>query len=146
MFLFSLEPTALHLILKITDSPDPRDSLQNAAYVYNAGMDASTKWKIAGIVFAIVPILFLLVFAVGEGASGIGHYGQLVPIALLTIFGWYTPRPVGFVMIFAGIALMILYAISAHGSVTLAAIALVEVIVFIPMILSGFSFLRSQNR
>ena len=100
----------------------------------------TTTWKYGGLVFAIIPIVMLLIAAL-KAAGGIG---QLVPIALLAAYGWYAPRPAGFVLIFGGIALMILYAISAIGSVSGLTIALVELVIFVPLVISGFCFLKSE--
>jgi len=107
-------------------------------------MGSYNSWKVAAVICALIPICFLLFFAIRAGANGIGHFGQLIPIVLLAIFGWYTPRQAGFVLIFGALALMIIYAMSFYNTTTIAALALVEIIVFVPLLASGYCFLKAE--
>ena len=101
-------------------------------------------WKILALIFALIPAGLLLTLAIGEGFSGFGHYAQLVPILLLSWLGWDTPRPAGFVLVFSSIALMIMYAISTYEGTPLSTLAVVELILFFPLFLSGLSWLRAE--
>lgn len=101
-------------------------------------------WKIVALIFALIPTALLLTLAIGEGFSGFGHYAQILPIVLLSWLGWNTPRPAGFVLVFSSIALMIMYAISSYAGTSPSTIAIVEALLFVPLLLSGLSWLRAE--
>lgn len=105
-------------------------------------MNRVSAWKIAALFCALIPAALLLVLAVGEGLSGFAHYAQIIPIILLSWLGWSTPRPAGFVLVFSSIALMIMYAISSYDSAPVATLAIVELVLFVPLFLSGLLWLR----
>ncbi len=106
-------------------------------------MVSINKWKIAAAVVVLIPIGFFLIFAVGEGSAGWSHYLQaLIPIGVV-LLAWWKPRVGGYVFIALGLLLGIAYPIGASHQ-PLATTALVELIVFIPMAVSGYFFLRAS--
>lgn len=107
-------------------------------------MTTIMKWKIAAIVVALLPVGFFLVFAIGEGGGGWIHYLQVSPVVALVVLGWYKPKIAGRVLIALGLIFGGLY-LFALNSLTLATVAVVELIVFAPILLSGYLFLRAAR-
>lgn len=107
-------------------------------------MASINKWKIGAAVVALIPIGFFLMFAVGEGAGGWSHYLQaLVPIGAV-LLAWRMPRVGGYFFIALGLLLGVAYPIGASHQ-PLATTALVELVVFVPMAVSGYLFLRASK-
>lgn len=106
---------------------------------------SNNKWKLAGVFTLLVPIIFFLVFAIGEGIQGWSHYLQaLLPLVLLAI-AWWWPRVGGAILVGLGVVLGVLYAVQANSQAVSATI-LVGLIVFAPIIISGVCFLRASYR
>lgn len=108
-------------------------------------MTTGQLWKIAGVVVALIPIGFFLMFAIGEGpVMGWTHYVQaLVPLAALAL-AWWNPRIGGATLVALGIVVGAWYAAEA-SHVQLITVALVELIAFVPLIVSGALFLTSTK-
>lgn len=100
-------------------------------------------WKIAGSVILLVPIGFFLLFAIGEGASGWSHYIQLAFVFAMAFAGWRFPLVGSYALIAFGIAGGAFYALA--NDFPLPTLALVELIVFLPLVLSGMCFLRTAR-
>jgi hypothetical protein len=107
-------------------------------------MDKSKKWKIAAVVVALIPTVFFLMFAIGEGTGGLMHYLQALPIVILVLFGWYVPRIAGWMFVVLGGIATIMYAFSSGENLSVA--VLVESLVFIPFVVSGIFFLLGAKK
>jgi len=108
-------------------------------------MNKSKGIKIAAEIFPGIPLMILLLFAVGETVggdwSGLGHLIQAIPIALLMWLGWKRP-------LWGGVLLLVLSLITAYsfanplrGTDWLAPL----LIVIAPLILSGILFLGAAR-
>lgn len=101
-------------------------------------------WKAAAVVVALIPIGFFLMFAIGEGVEGWPHYFQaLIPICVV-LLAWWKPQMGGYILITLGLLFAVVYAVSA-STLPVPTIALVEFIVAVPVIVSGYLFLRAQR-
>jgi len=107
-------------------------------------MDSVRRWKIAAVIVSLIPIVFFLMFAIGEGASGAGHYIQVAPLIALVVLGWYSPKFTGYLLVGAGCVLVVFYALSVNH-IPLWSAMLVEVIVFVPVVVSGILFLQASK-
>lgn len=92
---------------------------------------------------ALIPLGFFALFALGEGAAGWPHYLQAAFVIALIAIGWRFPLPGAYALIVLGIAGGALYALANDFPLT--TIALVELIVFLPLVLSGMCFLRTAR-
>lgn len=99
--------------------------------------------KISAAVAAAIPIAFLLLFAVGEGAGGSGHYVQAAPLIVLAILAWYYPRVGGYALIASAIIVGALFAFYSRSQ-DIFTTAVVELILFFPILLSGIFFMRAS--
>jgi hypothetical protein len=102
------------------------------------------KWKIAAIITSLIPIGFFLMFAIGEGSGGTGHYVQVAPLIALVILGWYWPDFAGYALITSGLVFGGWYATSI-STLPLLVIGLVELVVFVPVLCAGYFFLRADQ-
>lgn len=100
--------------------------------------------KLWATVAACIPILFLSLFAIGEGIEGWPHDVQILFVLALIAFAWMRPRAIGYALAILGAALSILYAASFR-MLPIPTILLVECIVFVPLIVSGFLFATSKR-
>lgn len=95
-----------------------------------------------------VPIIFLLIFLVGETVggdiSGLGHLVQLLPILILLIIAWKFPFAGGILFTSIGLVLGIMYAISAEFP--LETILIVEAVLFLPLVITGISFILASRK
>ena len=110
-----------------------------------ARMTAELWWKAGGAVLALVPIGFFLMFALGEGFFvGWTHYVQAaVPLVAIAL-AWWQPRIGGAILAALGLTVGIWYFVEA-SHLRLVVIALVELIAFVPLVLSGLLFLYSTR-
>jgi len=108
-------------------------------------MNKSKGIKIVALIIPGIPLVILLLFAIGETVggdwSGLGHLIQAIPIALLMWLGWKRP-------LWGGILLLVLSLIAAysfanpfHGMDWLAPL----LIIVAPLFLSGILFLSSAR-
>lgn len=92
----------------------------------------------------LIPIAFLMLFTVGELASGdlsgASHLLQLLPILILVVLGWKYPRVVGLILVAAAVVLGVLYALD--NSMRVATIIIVEAILFVPLAIAGLLFFK----
>ncbi|HSG42327.1 MAG TPA: hypothetical protein VLA72_04150 [Anaerolineales bacterium] len=108
-------------------------------------MNKTKRMKIAALVFPGMPLVILLLFAIGETAggdwSGLGHLIQAIPLVLLMWLGWKYP-------LWGGILLLVLSFIAGYsfanplaGSDWLSPL----LIIVAPLILSGILFLSAAQ-
>jgi len=108
-------------------------------------MNKTKGMKIAALIFPGIPLVILLLFAIGETAggdwSGLGHLIQAIPIALLMWLGWKRP-------LWGGVFLLVLSLIAAYffanplrGMDWLAPL----LIIVAPLILSGILLLSAAR-
>jgi hypothetical protein len=101
--------------------------------------------KTIALIFPGIPLVILLLFAIGETVggdwSGLGHLIQAIPIALLMWLGWKRP-------LWGGILLLVLSLVAAYsfanplsGADWLAPL----LIIVAPLILSGILFLSAAR-
>ena len=107
-------------------------------------MTRERRWELAATIVALIPIGFFLFFAVGEGASGIGHYLQAIPVAGFVGLGWWRPQIAGYGLIALSILFVILYA-TRIDFLSLGATVAVGVIFFLPLVASGLLFLKAHT-
>lgn len=105
-------------------------------------MSTAGIFKVAGLVLALIPIGFFLLFAIGEGAAGWSHYLQAAIPLLGLLCAWFYPRLGGTVLMGLGILFGVWYPLTANDF-PLPTIVLVELIVAAPAIIGGYLFRRS---
>lgn len=107
----------------------------------------STRQKMIGISLLSLTLGFLLLFTIGEvlsgDISGLSHLLQIVPILLLLILSFKKPKIAGFLLTSSSLTLGLLYPFRA--SFNLQAIIIVEIILFLPLVLSGIFFMLSAK-
>lgn len=105
------------------------------------------KLKITGLITLIIPIVFLLLFLFGEiiggDISGLVHLFQVLPLLIIVFIAWKWPRVGGSILVYLGLVLGLIYALTAHFSVQ--TIILVELILFLPPVIAGIFFLLSSR-
>lgn len=110
------------------------------------------KYKVFGMAVLVVPVLILLAFAIGEGLSpefGISgfilHFTQALPLLALLYVAWRWPKVGGWILIFGGILLAMLYVAmtTARGLLGMAIVPVI--IIFIPPIVSGWLLVLSVS-
>ncbi len=103
------------------------------------------RFKIMGLILLIIPVLFLIVFAVGESAggdlSGLGHLVQAAPLVILAFLAWKRPRAGGLLLIGLGALLVLWFLLFTNNPERIAI-----VLVFGPPIFSGLLFLMAARR
>jgi len=108
-------------------------------------MNKTKKLKIAALIFPGIPLVILLLFAIGETIggdwTGPGHLIQAIPIVFLMWLGWIRP-------LWGGIFLLVLSLIAAYsfanplrGADWLAPL----LIIVASLILSGILFLSAAK-
>jgi hypothetical protein len=111
----------------------------------NVSMNKTKGMKIAALIFPGIPLIILLLFAIGETIggdwSGLGHLIQGIPIALLMWLGWKRP-------LWGGILLLVLSLIEVYSFANLLSgndwIAPLLIIIA-PLVLSGILFLSAAR-
>lgn len=98
--------------------------------------------RIAGLACLGIPIAVLLLFAIGEivggDLSGSQHLLQLAPLLALAYAGWRWPYHAGMVLMVAGALLALAFVLFFHPEgISLTAMALVELVLFMPAIVAG---------
>jgi len=98
--------------------------------------------------FLTIPFGFLLVFTFGElfsgDIAGLSHLIQALPLAILIVLASKKPRLAGILLMLSGLVLGILYPLKAPFN--LKTILLVELILFIPPIVSGALLVLSEKK
>lgn len=101
------------------------------------------RLKSIATIVMLIPTGFFLILVIEEGANAWPHYVQFIMILAPIILGWFYPREVGYVLIIFGILLAIAYAFFSVATLPAYAIFVIELIVFAPIVVSGFLFVRS---
>jgi hypothetical protein len=116
------------------------------AHVFRVQMKMSTKKKLLAIAPLLLPVGFLLMFAIGEGfTEGFGHYIQLAPIVLFAIIAWFKPRIAGWLFISFGTLMMVLFLYSSFERNQPAIANLMVIgIIFFPILISGYLMLKPE--
>ena len=108
-------------------------------------MNKSKGIKIAAEIFPGIPLMILLLFAVGETVggdwSGLGHLIQAIPIAFLMWLGWKRPLWGGILLLVLSLIAVYSFANPLRGVNWLAPL----LIVVAPLILSGILFLSAAQ-
>lgn len=98
----------------------------------------------------MIPIFFIFFFFVGESTSthneGWIHALQLVPLIFLMLLAWKYPRPVGYILCFAGGILGVVYAFAAYRFYSYISLITVEISLFIPIVISGALLIFVTNK
>ena len=101
--------------------------------------------KIAALIFPGIPLVILLLFAVGETIggdwSGLGHLIKAVPIVFLMWLGWKRPLWGGILLLVLSIFAGYSFANPLRGTDWLAPL----LIIVAPLILSGLLFLGAAS-
>jgi len=104
-------------------------------------MNKTKGIKIAGEIFPGIPLVILLLFAIGETVggdwSGLGHLIQAIPIALLMWLGWKRPLWGGILLIVLSLIAAYSFANPIRGTDWLAPL----LIIVAPLMLAGLLFL-----
>ena len=108
----------------------------------------SKKYKILGEIFLAIPIIFFLIFAVGEVgeniASGLSHFIQMVPVVVFAILAWNYPKKTGYILSTLAVILTVLYFLPTGKSINLENI-LIPLILFVPPFIAGVFFIKSEK-
>jgi len=108
-------------------------------------MHKSKGIKIAALIFPGIPLVILLLFAIGETVggdwSGLGHLIEAIPIALLMWLGWKRPLWGGILMLVLSLIAVYSFANPLRGMDWLAPL----LIIIAPLILSGILFLSAAR-
>jgi len=111
----------------------------------NMSLNRSKGIKIFAEVFPGIPLVILLLFAIGETVggdwSGLGHLIQAIPIALLMWLGWKRP-------LWGGTLLLVLSLIAAYSFANpLRGVDWLSplLVIIAPLILSGILFLGAAR-
>jgi hypothetical protein len=110
-------------------------------------MNKAMGIKIAALIFPAIPLVILLLFAIGETLggdwSGLGHLIQAIPIALLMWLGWKRPLLGGIFLLVLSLIATYSFANPLHlqGADWLAPL----LIIVSPLILSGILFLSAAR-
>jgi hypothetical protein len=106
-------------------------------------MNKTKEIKIAALIFPGIPLVILLLFAIGETAggdwSGLGHLLQAIPIALLMWLGWKRPLWGGILLLVLSLFAAYSFANPLRGMDWLAPL----LIIITPLVLSGVLFLSA---
>jgi hypothetical protein len=98
-------------------------------------------WRWLGVGMLAVPLLIIVVFAIGEGVGGEsgweGHLIQLAVVVALLVGGWFAPKVAGPLLIVTGLLLAVPTLIQAPS---VGVISTALLIVQLPMILAGVFF------
>jgi hypothetical protein len=98
-------------------------------------------WRWLGVGMLAVPLLIIVVFAIGEGVGGEsgwwGHLIQLAIVVALLVGGWFAPKVAGPLLIVTGLLLAVPTLIQAPS---VGVISTALLIVQLPMILAGVFF------
>lgn len=104
--------------------------------------------KKIGLSFLLIPLCFLLLFTVGEifsgDLSGLSHLVQAIPILLIAFLSIKKPFMAGSLLLIIGLTLGILY--SLRASFEIQTIFLVEIILFLPPVISGILLIMSSRK
>ena len=73
------------------------------------------------------------------------QYLRAVPLVALIALGWYRPQVAGWTLIVLGAVFAALYAATVPN-IQLVPTALIALIFFVPIILSGYVFLQSHKK
>lgn len=110
---------------------------------------SATQLKIAGLALLLLPVGFLLIFAIGEtlggDLSGLQHLVQAAPLVLLALLAWSLPTLGGVVLLVIGGLLALAYPLLIRG-LPVGTLLLVEAILFAPAVLSGLLFVLAGRR
>lgn len=105
-------------------------------------------YKSVGIGLLLIPLGVLLLFLFGEvfsgEISGLSHLVQAVPLLLLLFLALKKPFIAGIALILIGITLAVLYPLRAPFN--LSTIFIVEVLLFLPPIVSGILLIISSKK
>lgn len=101
------------------------------------------RLKSIATIVMLIPTVFFLFLVIGEGANGWPHDIQFIMILAPVVLGWFYPREVGYVLVFFGILLAIAYAIFSAATLPALVILVIELVVFVPIIVSGYLFVRA---
>jgi len=108
-------------------------------------MNKTKGIKIAALIFPGIPLIILLLFAIGETAggdwSGLGHLVQAIPIALLMWLGWKRPLWGGILLLALSLIAAYFFAHPLRGMNWLPPL----LIIVAPLIISGILFLSTAR-
>jgi hypothetical protein len=102
------------------------------------------RLKTIGLSVLLIPALFFLLFLFGETVggdiSGVGHLFQIIPIIILGYLAFKLPFIGGLILTFVGTLLLVLYT-----TMTGLQFLVVDVLIFLPLIISGILLIFSQR-
>ncbi len=108
-------------------------------------MKSAKGLKIVALIFPGITLAVLLLFAVGETASGdwsgLGHLIQVIPIGLLVWLGWRRPLWGGMFLLVLGFVALHSFFDALRGSEWLAPF----LILILPLFLSGLLLLGAAR-
>lgn len=90
------------------------------------------RLKALGLLACAFVLGELLLFAVGEGAEGLGHVVQAAPLALLLIIAWWRPLVGGALIVVVAVGLAVAYWLSIDEP-----LALLVALFFAPALVGG---------
>lgn len=79
---------------------------------------STTRLTIIAEILLLPPLAFLLLFAFGEGPSGLQHFIEVVPLLLLAAAAWRWPQAAGYGLAGIGLVLAVVSVSSARGDVS----------------------------
>jgi hypothetical protein len=104
--------------------------------------------KRIGVGLLLIPLGFLLLFTVGEifsgDLSGLSHLIQAAPVLFLIILSIKKPFMAGLFLLIIGLVLGILYPFRVPFEIQ--TILLVEIILFLPPVISGVLLILSAKK
>lgn len=86
-----------------------------------------------------------MLFALGEGLSGLQHLIEVLPLLLLAAAAWRWPQAAGYALVGIGLVLATVYPF-LFSSFPVATILTVEAVLFVPPIIAGGLFLLAARR
>lgn len=109
---------------------------------------SNKKYKITATVFLIIPFLVLLVLGIGENIAQISgsliHVIEAAPLVIFGLIAWKKPYIGGIIFLILGIVLAVIYPFM-FNEVSVAALVLAELLLFLPPVIAGSLFLASSE-
>ena len=104
----------------------------------------TTVLKVVGTLLAGWTVVFLGLFAVAEGAEGVGHLVQFLPLVIAIGIAWRWPIEGGLILIVVGSTLALLYPVVARGPLEM--IVSTELVLLLPPVAGGVLFVVAGLR